>query len=95
MTLVRLALAFAMAGPQIIEIKPVLATEQVGQDADDPAVWIHPKDPRKSLILGTNKVAAPDGALVVLDLEGKVRQRVTGIDRPNNVDIRGDLAAVT
>jgi hypothetical protein len=24
-----------------------------------------------------------------------VRQRVTGIDRPNNVDVRGDLAAVT
>jgi 3-phytase len=95
MIFVRLALAFAMAGPQIVDIKPVIATEQVGRDADDPAVWIHPTDPQKSLILGTNKVAAPDGALVVLDLEGKVRQRVTGIDRPNNVDVRGDLAAVT
>ena len=95
MIAIRLALAFALAGPQLIEIKPVLATEQVGQDADDPAVWIHPKDPQKSLILGTNKVAGPDGALVVMDLEGKVRQRVTGIDRPNNVDVRGDLAAVT
>jgi 3-phytase len=95
MLVVRLALAFAFATPQVVEIKPAIATEQVGQDADDPAVWIHPDDPQKSLILGTNKVAAPDGALVVFDLEGKVRQRVTGIDRPNNVDIRGDLAAVT
>jgi 3-phytase len=48
-----MALAFAMAAPQVIDMKPVLATEQVGQDADDPAVWIHPTDPQKSLILGT------------------------------------------
>src|SRR5437867_10037552 len=68
-------------------LRPALATEKVSRDADDPAIWIHPTDPARSLILGTNKTRAPDGALVVFGLDGKIRQTVAGLDRPNNVDV--------
>ena len=37
-------------------------------------------------MLGTMKVAAPDGALAVFGLDGRLRHLVTGPDRPNNVD---------
>ena len=30
---------------------------------DDPAIWVNRGDASKSLVLGTMKVAAPDGAL--------------------------------
>jgi 3-phytase len=75
----------------------------VGTDADDPAVWIHPSDPSKSLILGTDK-AEGSGGLYVFDAKGQVVQRVVGLDRPNNVDVEYgfvlggaavDLAVVT
>ena len=33
------------------------------------------------------KVAAPAGAIVVYGLDGKIRQTIGGIDRPNNVDV--------
>jgi len=62
-------------------------TDAVTDDADDPAIWLHPTDLSRSLIIGTNKVAAPKGALVVFGLDGRTRQTVAGIDRPNNVDI--------
>ena len=95
MLMLRCAVALFLAAPLIVDIRPSLATEPTGGDADDPAVWINPRDSSKSLILGTNKAAAPQGALVVFGMDGRVRQRVEGIDRPNNVDIEGDLAVVT
>src|SRR6059058_5341402 len=55
------------------------------------AVWIHASVPERSLILGTNKAPAPNGALVVFGLDGKVRQTLAGIDRPNNVDVEYGL----
>ena len=51
-------------------------------------MWLHPQDVSRSLFVGTNKAAAPDGAVVVFGLDGKIRQQITGIDRPNNVDIQ-------
>jgi 3-phytase len=68
-------------------LTPDLVTASVTDDPDDPAIWIHPTDPARSLIIGTNKVAAPNGALVVFGLDGQIRQTLAGIDRPNNVDI--------
>jgi len=62
-------------------------TAAVSHDADDPAIWLNPADPARSLIIGTNKVAAPDGALVVFGIDGAIRQTIAGLDRPNNVDI--------
>ncbi|MCS6776864.1 MAG: phytase [Chloroherpetonaceae bacterium] len=70
---------------------PVLATQPVSTDPDDPAIWVHPDRPERSLLLGTNKTAAPDGALYVFDLRGRVRQVIRGLDRPNNVDVEYGL----
>ena len=46
-----------------------------------------PKDPSRSLILGTMKVAAPAGAIVAFGMDGQIRQVISGIDRPNNIDV--------
>jgi 3-phytase len=71
---------------------PATSTAAVADDADDPAVWINAADRTRSLILGTNKVAAPGGALYAFGLDGKVRQVVKPLDRPNNVDVEYGLA---
>jgi 3-phytase len=72
-------------------IKPVVVTEQVKWDTDDPAIWINPDDPTKSLIIGTDKNS--DGALYVFDLNGKIipEKTVSGLKRPNNVDVEYGL----
>ena len=86
------------------QIQPARVTAPVGNDPDDPAIWLNTADPAKSLILGTNKAAAPDGALVVFNLDGTVRQTIRPLDRPNNVDVEygfslggrsADIAVVT
>ena len=64
-----------------------LATEPVGEDADDPAIWVNRASPAQSRVFATNKTAAPAGALVAYDLQGRVTQRIDGLDRPNNVDV--------
>lgn len=69
------------------QIRPAIATAPVTDDADDPAIWVNPRDAAASLVFGTNKVKAPRGALVVFDLDGQIRQTVDGLDRPNNVDV--------
>ena len=84
-----------LAALLLADLKPAFATQPVGTDADDPAIWVHPKNPGQSLILGTDKTEAPNGGLVVFDLQGKIVQRIGGLDRPNNVDVEGDLAVVT
>jgi len=83
--------AFSGTSHLSVSIRPVLATAPVSDDPDDPAVWVHPSEPARSLIVGTNKVAAPAGALVVFGLDGKIRQTISGLDRPNNVDIEYGL----
>lgn len=97
-------LAAGCAPVQLPDINAVVATEPVTDDPDDPAVWVHPTDPSRSLIVGTNKAPAPKGALVVFGLDGKIRQTIGNLDRPNNVDIEyglplgggpADIAVVT
>lgn len=78
--------------PQAIGVRPVRATDAVPFDPDDPAIWINARDPSRSLIVGTVKVAAPDGALAVFGLDGKIRQLLKGPDRPNNVDVEYGFA---
>lgn len=61
-------------------------TEQVarlGDVADDPAIWVHPGDPARSRVLGTNKKQG----LMVYDLQGK-QQQFLETGRLNNVDLR-------
>jgi 3-phytase len=63
-----------------VETTPV---DTYGDAADDPAIWVHPTDPSKSLVIGTNKKLGLD----VYDLSGKrVQQLADG--RMNNVDLR-------
>jgi 3-phytase len=71
--------------------KAAAATQPVGEDPDDPAIWVHPDKPELSLILATNKAAAPGGSIVVFDLEGKILQTIAGVDRPNNIDVRQNV----
>src|SRR5688572_12833120 len=71
--------------------KPVPATAEtppVGADskdaADDPEIWVDPKNPARGVIIGTDKKAG----LYVYDLSGKQLQYLPG-GMPNNVDLRG------
>ena len=89
---------------QALEIEAEYGTAQLSNDPDDPAIWVHPTDPSRSLLLGTMKVAAPAGAVVVFGMDGQIRQVISGIDRPNNIDVeyglqlggrRVDIAVVT
>jgi len=71
----------------VAEVKPVIITEPVKYDTDDPAIWVNKTDPAKSLVIGTDKDA--DGALYVYNLQGKIvpDKVVRGLKRPNNVDL--------
>jgi len=72
-------------------IKPIVISEPVKYDTDDPAIWLHPSDPSQSLIIGTDK--NEDGALFVYNLDGKIdtQRTVRGLKRPNNVDVEYGL----
>src|SRR6185503_9506249 len=49
------------------------------------AIWVHPTDPARSLVIGTDKDA--DGSLYAFSLDGHIVRRVGGLRRPNNVDV--------
>jgi 3-phytase len=69
-----------------VSVKAIVETEPVpnaGDAADDPAIWIHPSDPGKSRVLGTDK----KGGLAVYDLAGKQVQYLKD-GKINNVDVR-------
>lgn len=76
----------AQAMPQQTPLVPVRTTEALPNDADDPAIWINPKDGAQSRILGNDKHEGT-GGLYVFDLQGKIVQKITPLDRPNNVDV--------
>ncbi|MCX7967608.1 MAG: phytase [Armatimonadetes bacterium] len=67
--------------------KPVTQTAPVAGDADDPAIWVNPRDPLRSLIIATDK----GGALYVFDFKGRILQRIEKLQRPNNVDVEYGL----
>lgn len=69
-------------------LKPVVVTDTVIEDSDDPAIWINKTDLSKSLIIGTDK-SDDNGGVYVFDLNGKINRQlsVTGLKRMNNVDI--------
>lgn len=103
LALVFIFVALSSRAAEVV-LSPLVVTEPVRYDTDDPAIWINPIDPDGSLIIGTDKDA--DGALYVFDLHGKIVQEkvVRGLLRPNNVDIaygvlvggiRVDIAVVT
>ncbi|GLS27807.1 phytase [Marinibactrum halimedae] len=63
-----------------IETTPV---KSPGDAADDPAIWVHPTTPEKSLILGTDKRKG----LEVYNLAGEQQQMIER-GNVNNIDIR-------
>ncbi len=69
-------------------LAPTVVTDPVPHDSDDPAFWIHPTDPTRSLLLGTDKMES-SGGLYVFDLTGaeQTALRRDALDRPNNVDV--------
>lgn len=70
----------------IPEVAAMRQTDPVGRQgdaADDPAIWIHPEQPGKSRVLGTNKKQG----LLAYDLDGKLLQELA-VGRLNNVDVR-------
>lgn len=109
--------AGSSAAGQASQVEAVLETEAFfddaaanNADADDPAIWVHPTDPERSLVISTLK----EGGVVIFDLNGRTLQRIAAPpppredDRPgrfNNVDLllgfpteqgkKIDLAVVT
>lgn len=82
-------LAAPVASAAVVQVSATVETAPIhgsGDAADDPAIWIHPTDPSKSTIIGTDK--STDGrGLVVYDLSG--RELFYYPDgRMNNVDVR-------
>lgn len=75
----------------VVDVKALRSTASLPADPDDPAIWVNHVDPVRSLIVGTVKVAAPEGALAVFGLDGQIRQLLKGPDRPNNVDFEYGL----
>lgn len=70
-------------------VLPRMQTEpvaQLGDAADDPAIWVNPKDGAQSRILGTNKKQG----MLVYDLQGRQTQFLAS-GRLNNVDVRQDV----
>ncbi|WP_404962255.1 phytase [Streptomyces sp. 147326] len=87
--LATLALPAAPAHAAAVSVTATVETVPVshsGDAADDPAIWVHPTDPAKSVVVATDK----KGALEVYDMTGARIQRITG-DYGNNVDLRGDI----
>ncbi len=71
------------AEPLAIVVPALAETEGTRGDADDPAIWVDPVDPARSLILGTDKTAG----LYVYGLDGATRAFLPDGEL-NNVDVR-------
>ncbi len=88
-TLVGLFFVFAASSSaQTVVVEPVVSTEPTAGNADDPAIWIHPTDPSKSVIIGTDK----DAGIYVYNMDGKEIQHIEQGTRTNNVDVRTGIA---
>lgn len=70
-------------------VKPVVTTGRTGVkslegSADDPAIWIHPSDPSRSLIFGVDKVEG----VWVWTMDGKELTHFSPWGKPGNIDVR-------
>ena len=69
--------------PAVAPLYETAPVPSFGDAADDPAIWAHPTDPARSLIVATDK----KGGMVVYDMQGRqVQYRTDG--KMNNVDLR-------
>jgi len=74
---------------EVFEVMATVETDPVphsGDRADEPAVWVHPTDPNRSVIIGTDKDDAA-GGLAVYDLAGRQISFAAG-GKMNNIDVR-------
>ncbi len=75
------------AGAAGTAVRPTLEFPAVPGDADDCAIWVHPTDPAKSLIIGNDKDPDEKSGLYVYDLEGNELQFLP-LGEASNVDVR-------
>lgn len=91
--------------PATDTLVPVVVTDVVPGDSDDPAIWVHPSAPASSMVLGTDK-GDSTGGVYSFDLRGRVdrARSATPLHRANNVDVeyglrrgdgRADVAVAT
>jgi 3-phytase len=69
-------------------LKPLIITDSVFGDSDDPAIWINEKFQDSSIILGTDKDKI-NGGIYVFNLSGKIDsvRSKWNLKRVNNIDI--------
>lgn len=88
----KIGLGAATAAPAPSKVAVVTARVETtpagsfGDAADDPAIWAHPTDPGKSLVVATDKKAG----LYLYDMQGQVVQFLAD-GKMNNVDLREDF----
>ncbi len=71
-----------------LPLKPLVTTDSVFGDSDDPAIWINEKHINSSIVLGTDKDKL-NGGVYVFDLKGKIDSTRSkfNLKRVNNIDI--------
>jgi myo-inositol-hexaphosphate 3-phosphohydrolase len=67
-----------------VTVSPAVTTGGNAGDAHDAAIWIHPTDPSKSVVIGTDN----DDTIYVWDLSGNQLQSLPQGTRVENVDAR-------
>ncbi|MFN3304033.1 MAG: phytase [Roseateles sp.] len=80
------AAAPAPRHPVVLPTGQTQPMREAGDAADDPAIWVHPRQGAHSLILATDKKRG----LAVYGLDGRERQFLP-VGRINNVDLRQGL----
>lgn len=66
-------------------------TVTTGNDVDDCAIWLHPDDPARSLVIINDKgPKTASSGLFIYDLQGNFLQKIP-LYRPQNPDIRYDV----
>src|SRR5688572_18174397 len=91
-----------LTAPSTPVVTPTVITQTFEEpsDADDPAIWVNPRNTERSVVLGTLK----EGGLAAFDLNGRTigvypaPQPPTPQAKPgryNNVDVLGNLAFVS
>ena len=76
---------------RVVEVAATVETAPVrhaGDAADDPAIWVHPDDPVRSLVFGDDK----EGGIGAWALDGREVQVVDPEIRINNIDLRYGFA---
>jgi 3-phytase len=83
-----LAIACSRPSSKQTALKPIVVTDAVQGDTDDPAIWINPCNPDSSLILGTDKDKI-NGGVYVFYLDGKIdtNRSKLHLKRVNNIDV--------